>query len=567
MLLLTHRWLSDFHPANNCSVALARALAPCLLAGLMIASTLFSGPVIAQETPALAAAPASEALNPLEQMENVLTGIVKQARGCVVSIAGHVAPGGHNILNLRVHSGFSLSLPDLSGLLPTGQIPPGTAGEEAEADRQKAIKTLRELPNRINRMLGVPTTGSGFLLSDGIVVTTAEVAAGMQDPTVIFPDGRHVKPSWVNVDSDANVAVFKLDGLPSDQGLAWGEGHRVQPGSFAITLGNQGGFGNSVTLGLVAALSVSGQSGSRHYRNLIQFQGTVGDGGSGAPLLNARGQVIGMVVGTPAPDLSRHNRDDASEGNSDETGDENASSDNENATDNHNSTRTNTTVVRRHKRQTDNANANSPIPPAPPEAPRSVVVFSGLSNVGFALPVTVLQPLVTKLLQNGGAPLPRRGWLGIKPPEETTVDGALIQGVYIGGPADEAGLEPGDIIVSMEGEAIHSWADMKKFMPLCLDGATAHLKIRRGQTVLPKELHIKARPDTKIIDQSKVREKPEVGDAGTRRSRNIAWITATGVDADTGETDGEALPADSEKSPGCPGRLFPSRNDFHVCAV
>src|SRR5262249_52218167 len=110
---------------------------------------------------------------------------------------------------------------------------------------------------------------------------------------------------WTNSDKSSNVAVLKVDGVDLKLGLNWGDSSHISPGSLALTIGNQAGFRNSVCLGLISGMGRAGRSAGRRYNNLIQFQRPVSGAGSGGPLLNVRGEVIGMIVAAPADPAAR----------------------------------------------------------------------------------------------------------------------------------------------------------------------------------------------------------------------------------------------------------------------
>ncbi|NEQ22063.1 MAG: PDZ domain-containing protein [Microcoleus sp. SIO2G3] len=139
-------------------------------------------------------------------------------------------------------------------------------------------------------------TGSGFILSaDGRMVTNAHVVAGADRVKVTLKDGRTFDGKVVGVDSVTDVAVVKIEatGLPT---VRMGKSETLIPGEWAIAIGNPLGLDNTVTVGIISALDrSSSQVGVPEKRvSFIQTDAAINPGNSGGPLLNARGEVIGI---------------------------------------------------------------------------------------------------------------------------------------------------------------------------------------------------------------------------------------------------------------------------------
>src|SRR5204862_7141087 len=111
----------------------------------------------------------------------------------------------------------------------------------------------------------------------------------------------------VGVDADPSIGVRKRARGAALPALKRGSSGQVLTGHFGISIGNQNGQMNSVSLNLVAGIRGDGtNAGKRYYPNLIQVAGTVGAGSSGAPLINARGEIIGMLAAVPAGDWTEN---------------------------------------------------------------------------------------------------------------------------------------------------------------------------------------------------------------------------------------------------------------------
>jgi S1-C subfamily serine protease len=139
-------------------------------------------------------------------------------------------------------------------------------------------------------------TGSGFIISsDGRLITNAHVIAGSDTVKVTLKDGRTFDGRVVGVDSVTDVAVVKINtsGLPT---VRLGTADKLIPGEWAIAIGNPLGLDNTVTVGIVSALDrSSSQVGVPEKRvTFIQTDAAINPGNSGGPLLNARGDVIGV---------------------------------------------------------------------------------------------------------------------------------------------------------------------------------------------------------------------------------------------------------------------------------
>jgi S1-C subfamily serine protease len=139
-------------------------------------------------------------------------------------------------------------------------------------------------------------TGSGFIMgSDGRIVTNAHVVEGTQTVKVTLKDGRTFEGKVLGTDSVTDVAVVKIEAksLPA---VRLGKAENLIPGEWAIAIGNPLGLDNTVTVGIISALGrSSSQVGVPDKRvSFIQTDAAINPGNSGGPLLNARGEVIGI---------------------------------------------------------------------------------------------------------------------------------------------------------------------------------------------------------------------------------------------------------------------------------
>lgn len=138
--------------------------------------------------------------------------------------------------------------------------------------------------------------GSGFIVSDdGRIITNAHVVEGADTVTVTLKDGRILDGQVMGSDPVTDIAVIKVDerNLPT---VALGDSDRLQPGEWSIAIGNPLGLDNTVTVGIVSAVGrSSNQVGVPDKRvDFIQTDTAINPGNSGGPLLNQKGEVIGV---------------------------------------------------------------------------------------------------------------------------------------------------------------------------------------------------------------------------------------------------------------------------------
>ncbi|PZU96515.1 MAG: serine protease [Pseudanabaena sp.] len=151
---------------------------------------------------------------------------------------------------------------------------------------------LRRMPReRVER-----GTGSGFIINkEGDIITNAHVVSGADKVTVILKDGRQIEGKVLGSDELTDIAVVqvKADNLPV---VSLGSSESLQPGDWAIAIGNPLGLDNTVTAGIVSAIGRnSGQIGVADKRvSFIQTDAAINPGNSGGPLLNQNGEVVGV---------------------------------------------------------------------------------------------------------------------------------------------------------------------------------------------------------------------------------------------------------------------------------
>ena len=139
--------------------------------------------------------------------------------------------------------------------------------------------------------------GTGFIFrKDGYILTNNHVVSGAKQITVRLFDGREFKDTQlIGVDPNTDVAVLKIDVQEELPVLPFGDSDRVKVGQFAIAIGNPFQLNYTMTTGIVSGKGRSLlPSFTMHYQDFIQTDAWINRGNSGGPLLNIRGEVIGI---------------------------------------------------------------------------------------------------------------------------------------------------------------------------------------------------------------------------------------------------------------------------------
>jgi S1-C subfamily serine protease len=180
------------------------------------------------------------------------------------------------------------------------QVLPSPAAKVYEAVRGaivrvRAIGDALETDEYLQKAMG-----SGVVIVDrGTILTSLHVVAGAGRIRVVFADGLESDAKLVGQHPEHDLAVLQADTVPDDLGAATlRPAADLQPGDLVVAVGFPFGIGPSVSAGVVSGLKREYRSpaGDRLLSDLIQFDAAVNPGSSGGPLLNAAGEVVGIVT-------------------------------------------------------------------------------------------------------------------------------------------------------------------------------------------------------------------------------------------------------------------------------
>lgn len=273
-------------------------------------------------------------------------------------------------------------------------------------------------PSTVSILRGDGGEGSGVIWSsDGIIVTNNHVIEGLREVTVAFADGQRVAGEVIATDPRTDLAVVQADRSGLPAATFADELPRV--GSLALAIGNPIGFENSVSQGVVSGLhrSIPGSAQvSAALVDLIQTDAAISPGNSGGALVGESGEVIGVNVAYIPPNSQ-----------------------------------------------------------------------AGAVSLGFAIPAPTVTDVVAQLLEDGSA---EHAYVGIRPAtltpqlaQQLSVDadaGVAVLAVQPGGPADEAGIEPGDVITEVEGSPVESAEDLLGALRELAPGDAVEMTVVRG---------------------------------------------------------------------------------------
>jgi serine protease Do len=264
--------------------------------------------------------------------------------------------------------------------------------------------------------------GSGFIVDSkgGIVLTNNHVVEGAQEIQVKLFDEREFPAKVVGTDPQTDIAVVRIDAKDL-RSLPLGDSDSMDVGDWVVAIGNPFGLSHTVSAGIISAKGRTRQDvplDPSGYYDFMQTDASINPGNSGGPLLNLRGAVVGI-----------------------------------------------NTAIR----------------------------GGGAQGIGFAIPINMVKQLLPMLLRDGHV---TRSALGVRiidahelSPDDRQalkladglrISGAVVEYVSPGGPADRGGLQPGDIIVGFEGQAIDRSAQLQWLASTAGVGRPVTLRVQRA---------------------------------------------------------------------------------------
>jgi len=267
---------------------------------------------------------------------------------------------------------------------------------------------------------GVIVTNEGHIITNNHVVTDRQ-GRPVDQIEVQLSDGRTKKARVVGADDQVDLAVLKID-EPGVKPLKLADSDMVQPGDFVLAIGNPLGFEETVTDGIISSKGRPNRSDA--FAGLLQTNAAINPGNSGGPLINIRGEVIGI----------------------------------------------NTAIAS---------------------------TTGGSQGLGFAIPSNTVHMALESLLKQGRI---IRGYLGIQTGPlqrgagDSDSEGVSVGEVLSGSPAEQAGLQPGDVIRKFDGHEVQNLRALRTLVAQAPLDKQVELQIVRNGKPLTVKTQIKEQP-------------------------------------------------------------------------
>lgn len=145
--------------------------------------------------------------------------------------------------------------------------------------------------------------GSGVIINaeKGYVITNNHVIKDADKITIQLDDGREFKAKLVGADPQSDVALVQIENPKNLTALKFADSDKLRVGDFSVAIGNPFGLGQTVTSGIISALGRSTGNADEGYQNYIQTDAAVNQGNSGGPLINLKGELIGINTAIISP--------------------------------------------------------------------------------------------------------------------------------------------------------------------------------------------------------------------------------------------------------------------------
>ena len=321
-------------------------------------------------------------------------------------------------------------------------------------------------------------TGSGVIVEhdgDHYVLTNNHVVEGAKSIRVELTDARHFEAEVVGADTLSDLAVLEIDAddLPA---VPWGTSADLRVGEWVLAIGNPFGLEHSVSAGIVSAMGRDRTPRPRgrltDYGSFIQTDAAINPGNSGGPLVNLEGELVGI----------------------------------------------NTSII---------SNAYDP----------------GNKGIGFAIPVDLALNVLGQLVEHGEV---RRGLLGahirdLSPMLAEAVglestNGVLIAELTPDGPAERAGLLPGDVILTMDGEEMRTVTELRSRVGATAPGTEVTIRLVREGEKKEVDVELGQLSESAFAAAPAAESEPEATGSLGLRLRNLTPEDAEkyGYEAETG---------------------------------
>ena len=219
----------------------------------------------------------------------MVTASASWAKGAPESFAPLVKKLKPSVVNIQVIQKGRKAGPEENFDMP--QVPEGSPFE----DFFKEFFDRRRRGGQGPNARPLTSVGSGFVIDpEGLIVTNNHVIDGADEIRVFFSDGESLDAKLVGTDPKTDVAVLRVnpEGGVKLKAVPWGDSDSAEEGDWVIAIGNPLGLGGTVTAGIVSARGRDIRSGP--YDDFIQTDASINKGNSGGPLFNVKGEVIGI---------------------------------------------------------------------------------------------------------------------------------------------------------------------------------------------------------------------------------------------------------------------------------
>ncbi len=207
----------------------------------------------------------------------------------IADVAEKVAP---SVVSVNVEKTATLNAPDLSGLPFGDELMKRFFGMSGGGDGSP-FTPFGGAPGQ-SAQRTITGNGSGVILSqDGYILTNNHVIASVDKVSITLNDGRQFPARLIGRDTYSDVAVLKIDAPAHLTAITLGDSDKLRPGEWVIAVGSPLGYDHTVTQGIVSALSRKIPALNSNV-SFIQTDAAINPGNSGGPLVNLRGEVIGI---------------------------------------------------------------------------------------------------------------------------------------------------------------------------------------------------------------------------------------------------------------------------------